>query len=373
MHIADQSNLFEPFKLGTLQLKNRIAMAPLTRARMGSDGVPTDMHAAYYGQRATAGLIISEATNISPQARGCAFTPGIWSVKQIAGWKKVTDAVHQAGGKIICQLWHVGRFGHTSLQLDGGAPVAPSAVKAEGMTFTEHGFQEVSEPRELRTDEIPQILEDYRHAAQSAKDAGFDGVEIHAANCFLLEQFIRDSVNSRNDQYGGTVENRTRLTLEVVDTVSSVWSDNGSVGIRLSPTTHDTGNTPLDSDVMGTYGYLIEKLNAYNLAYLHFVEGNTGGSRAVPDGVDLVKLRKLFKGQYLANNSYTLRMAIDAINSGHADVVTFGRPFIANPDLVKRLKEGVELAVAPNEAFYGGGEKGYTDWPLANKSIYNLK
>ncbi|SIS33329.1 N-ethylmaleimide reductase [Chryseobacterium shigense] len=287
MSNAIKNDLFEKVNLGSIELANRIAMAPLTRSRAGSDGVPTDLHAIYYAQRASAGLIISETTNISPQARGYAFTPGIWTEEQVEGWKKVTDAVHEKNGKIVCQLWHVGRFSHTSLLPDGNAPVSSSAVKAEGKTFTENGFKDVSEPRALELEEIPALLEEYRHAAESAKKAGFDGVEGHSANSYLLHQFIRDSVNQRTDKYGGSVENRTRLLLEVVEAIVKVWGDSGRVGIRLSPTTPDAGNTPIDSDVMGTFTYLIDKLNEYNLAYIHFVEGSTAASRELPEGIDL--------------------------------------------------------------------------------------
>jgi N-ethylmaleimide reductase len=330
---------------------------------MGSDGVPNDMHATYYAQRASAGLIISEATNISMQGRGYAYTPGIWNDDQVSGWKKVTNAVHAAGGKIVCQLWHVGRFSHTSLQPGGAAPVAPSALRAEGKAFTEHGFLEVSQPRALDTAEIPTVIEQYRHAAKAAKRAGFDGVEVHAANSFLLDQFIRDTTNRRSDRYGGSVENRTRLVREVVQAVCAVWEDSGRVGIRLAPTTRDVGDTCPDSDVMGTYGYLIKCLNAYRLAYLHFVEGHTGGSRVLPNGVDLQVLRKHFDGPYMANNGYDLAMAKAARIQELADVIAFGRPFIANPDLVERFQTGVTLMDAPQDTYYGGGAGGYIDWP----------
>ncbi|MFD2937459.1 alkene reductase [Spirosoma flavum] len=310
LHSLNETDLFYPVTLGSLHLANRIAMAPLTRSRVGENGVPTVLHATYYAQRASAGLLISEATNISPQARGYGFTPGIWSEDQVVGWQQVTDAVHAAGGKIVCQLWHVGRFSHVSLLPGGQAPVAPSAVRAQGETFTATGFEEVSMPRALHTDEIPGLLGEYRLAARAAKRAGFDGVEVHSANSYLLDQFIRDSVNQRVDQYGGSVENRTRLTLEVVAAVVEEWQDSGRVGIRLSPTTPDAGNTPPDSDVMGTYGYLIQALNTFNLAYLHMVEGKTGGSRELPAGIDLGVLRRQFAGPYIANNGYTLEMAL---------------------------------------------------------------
>lgn len=359
-----RTDLFSPITMGALELNNRIAMAPLTRSRYGEDGVPGTLHATYYAQRAGAGLIVAEATNISAQGRGYAATPGIWNDEQVLGWKTVTDAVHAAGGKIVCQLWHVGRFSSSQLQPNNLAPVAPSAIKAEGDTYTVDGFVPVSMPRALETHEIPGIVEQYRNAAENAKRAGFDGVEVHSANSYLLDQFIRDSTNQRSDQYGGSIENRTRLTLEVTAAVVKVWGSN-RVGIRLSPVTPDAGNTPCDSDVMATYGYLIKQLNRFNLAYLHFVEGATGGTRELPDGVDLDALRVLFDGPYIGNNGYDLELAIERRAQGKIDAVAFGRPFIANPDLVERLRHGIELAVAPRESYYGGGAKGYTDWPKA--------
>lgn len=361
---CSSTDLFSPVALGALNLANRIVMAPLTRSRMGGDGVPNALHAEYYAQRASAGLIISEATNISPQARGYALTPGIWTDEQVAGWKVVTDAVHAAGGRIVCQLWHVGRFSHVSLQPDGAAPVAPSAIRAEGQTYTENGMVDVSMPRALETGEIAGIVAQYRHAAGCALRAGFDGVEVHSANSYLLDQFLRDSTNRRHDRYGGSVENRTRLTLEVTRAVVDVWGHD-RVGIRLSPVTPDAGNTPPDSDVMTTYGHLIERLNQFNLAYLHFVEGATATSRTVPDGVDLDALRAKFTGPFIGNNNYDLDLAMRRRAQGKIDAVAFGRPFIANPDLVARLRDGIGLAAAPREAYYGGGAEGYTDWPTA--------
>ncbi len=362
MTIRIESDLFEPVSVGAWILANRIVMAPLTRCRIKHGGIPGTLQAEYYAQRASAGLIISEATNISPTARGYADTPGIYTDAQIAGWRLITDAVHEKQGKIVCQLWHTGRYSHPSLQPDGLLPVAPSAIAAEGETITETGMQKVLTPRALESDEIPEIVEQYRHAAHCAKSAGFDGVEIHSANCYLLEQFIRDSTNHRNDRYGGCIENRTRMVLEVVEAVTDVWGGN-RVGIRLSPVTPAAGNTPLDSDVMATYGYLITQLNRFGLAYLHFVEGSTRMSRDIPRGIDLYRLRALFNGVYMANNLYTRDLALEARKSGQADLICFGRPFIANPDLVERLRIGAELAEAPKETWYGDGVKGYTDWP----------
>jgi N-ethylmaleimide reductase len=360
-----RADLFSAYRMGAFDLPNRIVMAPVTRSRMGEDGVPDELHATYYAQRASAGLLISEATNISAQGRGYAMTPGIWTPEQVAGWKKVTDAVHAAGGRIVCQLWHVGRFSHVDLQPDGALPVAPSAIKAQGTTYTANGVVEVSMPRALETSEIPGIIEQYRHAAECAKRAGFDGVEVHSANSYLLDQFLRDSTNQRTDQYGGSIENRTRLTLEVTEAVVAIWGSD-RVGIRLSPVTPDAGNTPPDSNVMVTYGYLIKRLNAFQLAYLHIVEGATATSRDVPEGIDLDALRALFDGPYIGNNGYDLDLAVSRRAQGKVDAVAFGRPFIANPDLVERLRFGFELVVAPREAYYGGGAEGYTDWPTTD-------
>lgn len=362
---SNRTDLFTPVTMGAMELANRIVMAPVTRSRYAEDGIPNELHAEYYAQRASAGLIVAEATNISAQGRGYAATPGIWSDEQVAGWKKVTDAVHAAGGKIVSQLWHVGRFSSVELQPDGAAPVAPSAIKAEGDTYTVNGFVPVSMPRALETDEIPGIIEQYKRAAENAKRAGFDGVEVHSANSYLLDQFLRDSTNHRTDQYGGSIENRARLTLEVTEEIVKIWG-NERVGIRLSPVTPDAGNTPPDSNVMAMYGYLIQQLNKFDLAYLHFVEGATATSREVPAGVDMDALSAQFAGPFIGNNNYDLEMAIERRAQGTIDAVAFGRLFISNPDLVERLRRGAELTIAPREAFYGGGAKGYTDWPVGN-------
>lgn len=359
---STRTDLFSPVRLGGLDLSNRIVMAPLTRSRATDDGVVGEMQATYYAQRASAGLLIAEATNISQQGRGYALTPGIWSDEQVAGWKKVTNAVHAAGGKIVSQLWHVGRYSHNDLQPNGQAPVAPSAIKAEGDTYTNDGMVPVAMPRALETDEIPGLIADYVRAAENAKRAGFDGIEVHSANCYLLDQFIRDSTNIRTDRYGGSIENRTRLTQDVVEAVLGVW-DAGRVGIRLSPASTSAGNTPLDSDVMATYGHLIQKLNRFNLAYLHMVEGVTGDGRQMPDGIDLDALRAEFTGPYIGNNGYDMDLAIARRAEGKIDAVAFGRPFIGNPDLVERLRIGAPLIDAPHDTYYGNGSKGLTDWP----------
>ncbi|KQP06416.1 alkene reductase [Pseudorhodoferax sp. Leaf265] len=355
--------LFTPTRLGAIAVKNRIAMAPLTRSRAGMDGVPSPLAARYYAQRASAGLLIAEATNISRQARGYAFTPGLYTDAQVAGWKQVTEAVHAAGGRIVVQLWHVGRMSHTSLQEDGAAPVAPSALQAGGKVFTEAGFETPSAPRALELHEIAAIVEDYRQAAVRAKAAGFDGVEVHAANGYLLEQFLRDSTNRRTDRYGGSIENRARLTLEVVEAVAGVWGAD-RVGLRLSPLSTAIGETPLDSQPQQTHGYLASRLGALGMAYLHVVEGQMHAE----DGTsrfDNAALRQAFGGAYIANNGYDRERAIAATASGHADMVAFGRDYIGNPDLVERLQHGLPLFNAPAAGYFGGGAEGYTEFSVA--------
>jgi N-ethylmaleimide reductase len=360
--------LFSPTTIGSIEVANRIAMAPLTRSRADRNGVHTPLAAEYYRQRASAGLIVSEATNISRQGRGYAFTPGIYTDAHVEAWRHVTEAVHEAGGKIVCQLWHVGRMSHVDLQENGAAPVAPSAIQAGELIFLETGKQAPpSMPRALRTDEIPGIVEDYRNAARRAMDAGFDGVEVHSANCYLLEQFVRDSTNKRTDQYGGSVENRTRFPIEVITAIAGIWGPD-RVGVRFSPITESAGATPLDSDTQGTYGYYAEQLGKLGLAYLHCIEGQTRGDNAV-DAFDFKALHAAFGGKYIANNSYTRQMAIDAIASGNADMIAFGRPYIGNPDLVERLRLDAPLADADHATFYGGGAEGYTDYKTLDESV----
>lgn len=356
----EASDLFQKTTLGSLELANRIVMAPLTRARALKGDVQGPLAAEYYAQRASAGLIIAEAAQVSPQGKGYAFTPGIYTDDQVAGWKLTTDAVHAKGGKIFAQLWHVGRISHPDLQPHGELPVAPSAIKPPDMAFTETGLQPFVTPRALETEEIPGIVAQYAHAAECAKRAGFDGVEIHSANGYLLDQFIRDKTNHRTDRYGGSLENRTRLVLEVVEAVTSVWTG-ARTGIRLAPVS--TENDISDSHPMETFSYLVSQLNQFHLAYLHCVEGQTKGPRAIPDTFSFLKLRKLFHGMYMANNGYDIQLALQARAQNSADLICFGRPFIANPDLVKRLYTGARLVDAPRETWYAGGARGYTDWP----------
>jgi N-ethylmaleimide reductase len=325
------------------------------------DGVHTPLAVDYYRQRASAGLIITEATNISRQGRGYAFTPGIYTDAHVAAWRCVTEAVHREGGKIVCQLWHVGRMSHVDLQENGAAPVAPSAIQAGDLIFLASRTQAPpSMPRALEPDEIPSLVDDYRNAARRAKDAGFDGVEVHSANNYLLEQFIRDSTNKRTDQYGGSVENRARFPIEVVSAVSEILGAN-RVGVRLSPLTRATGDTPLDSNPQVTYGYLARQLGRLGLAYLHCIEGQTRGPNAAAE-FNFKALHALFGGRYIANNGYDRELAIEAIASGHADMIAFGRHYIGNPDLVYRLHRNAPLTEADKATFYGGGAEGYTDY-----------
>lgn len=353
--------LFTPFTLGSLTLPNRIIMAPLTRNRANPDGdVPHDLHVEYYTQRASAGLIISEGTQISPEGKGYIQTPGIYSPAQVAGWKKVTDAVHAKGGHIFAQLWHVGRVSHTSLQPNGKPPVAPSAIAAATKTFVASGFVDVSTPRALETSEIKRVVEDYRKAAENAKAAGFDGIELHAANGYLVDQFLRDGTNKRTDEYGGSIENRTRFLAEVLAALTSVWASD-RVGVRFSPFSKFSDMS--DSNPMATFSAAIQRANDADVGYVHVIEGDTGESRDLPQGANLAALRKLVKGAYLANNIYDRENAIRAVETGAADLIAFGRPFIANPDLVERLERNAPLNEPQPATFYGGGAEGYTDYP----------
>jgi N-ethylmaleimide reductase len=356
----DANILFTPFRLGDVELKNRIVMAPLTRNRAthGTDA-PNDVNAEYYRQRASAGLIITEATQISQQGQGYIWTPGIYTPAQVKGWAKVTKAVHEAGGKIFLQLWHVGRISHVSLQPNGAAPVAPSPIRANTQTFIENGFADVSEPHPLTADEIKAVIRDYVVAAENAKKAGFDGVEIHAANGYLIEQFLKDKTNHRTDAHGGSVENRLRFALEVVDAILGVWPRE-RVGIRLSPVS--PFNDISESDPAKVYFPLVEKLGARGIAYIHVIEGSTGGPRDIAP-FDFVRLRKTFSGAYIANNGYTRDLAIEAVTSRRADLIAFGKAFIANPDLVERLRRNAPLNTPDQATFYGGDAHGYTDYP----------
>jgi N-ethylmaleimide reductase len=362
--------LFDPVQVGDLHLRNRIVMAPLTRNR-APEAIPTSLMAEYYAQRATAGLIISEATAITHEGQGYADVPGLYSTEQLDGWKRVTQAVHDKGGRIYCQLWHVGRVSHVDLQPDHRPPVAPSALTAKTKTFLikpdgSGSFVPTSEPRELDAEEIPRIVRDFRHAARNAISAGFDGVEVHGANGYLLDQFLKTGANQRKDDYGGSIENRARLLLEVMrEVVEAVGR--GRVGLRLSPVT--PANDIEDADPQPLFDYVVRQLAPLGIAYLHLIEGATGGPREV-DGrpFDYDAMLHAWraggaKGAWMVNNGYDRALADAALAKG-ADLVAFGRPFIANPDLVERLRTAAPLNAVVNKTLYGGGAQGYTDYPF---------
>ena len=353
-------DLFTPVQVGRYTLPNRIVMAPLTRCRAGEGNVPTLLNVNYYVQRASAGLIISEASQVSQQGMGYPATPGIYSSEQIAGWRLVTDAVHQQGGLIFLQLWHVGRSSHSSFQPDRGLPVAPSAIAIEGELLTYEGMKPYETPRALELSEIPGIVEQFRQGAKNALEAGFDGVEIHGANGYLLDQFLRDGANKRTDEYGGSIENRARLHLEVTEAVVEVWGSD-RVGIRLSPSS--TFNSMSDSNPEATFGYLVEQLNRFNLAYLHLLEPSESDLRHGGHAVPTAYFRPIYQGNLIANWDYDQVKANAVIASGNADLISFGKAFIANPDLPERFKLNAPLNSPDPDTFYGGGEHGYTDYP----------
>jgi N-ethylmaleimide reductase len=358
------SKLFDAYKLGPITLSNRAVMAPLTRNRALAGMVPNPLAVEYYGQRASAGLLVTEASQVSQQGQGYQDTPGIYSKEQIAGWKKVTDRVHERGGRIFIQLWHVGRISHVDLQVNGRAPVAPSAIRAKGKTFVNGTFADVSEPRALALEEIPGIIESFKQGAANALEAGFDGVEIHGANGYLLDQFAKDGSNKRTDVYGGSIENRARLMLEVSKEVASVAGPERT-GIRISPVT--PANDVSDSNPQPLFDHIVDGLNALKLVYIHVIEGATGGPRDIAP-FDYASLRKRFKQTYIANNGYDIALADKMLDSNAADLIAFGKPFISNPDLVERLKAGAPLNEWDKNTFYGGGAKGYTDYPTLGQS-----
>lgn len=365
--MTQQEQLFTPFTLGALTLPNRLVMAPMTRSRADNPAhQPTDMHVQYYVQRASAGLIITEGSQVSEQGVGYINTPGIYSREQVAGWKKVTDAVHAAGGRIYVQLWHVGRVSHPFFH-HGGLPVAPSAIRPEGAkVFTGKGMEDVPTPRALERSEIPGVVDQFRQAARNAKAAGFDGVEIHGANGYLLDQFLQDGANQRTDEYGGSVENRSRFVLEVVQAVvDELGADR--VGIRFSP----QGSASIqDSDPVSTFSYVTEQLNRFNLAYLHVIEALPGHPMARPTQPAVAaKLRTIFNGAFILNGGYTQQTAEAALENHEADLIAFGVPFIANPDLVERLEQGAALNTPDPATFYVPGEKGYTDYPTLAETV----
>lgn len=357
-------SLLASCRLGNYRLKNRIVMAPLTRRRATDDHIPTKLMKDYYMQRASAGMIIAEATNISPRAVGYMNSPGIFTQVQIEGWKRITEAVHAEGGLIFLQLWHVGRVSHRLLQPGKKAPVSSSAIKASGWIATPEGKQEMSKPRPLNIREISQTISDYKFAAKNAMKAGFDGIEIHGANGYLPDQFLHDGSNQRKDHYGGSVENRCRFILELVEACCcEVGSE--KVGVRLSPS--GINKDMYDSDPVRLYSYLIGSLNNYDLAYLHLMEPYQPLEPASKYTRYLKEVapffRKIFKGTLITNVGYTFQSGNKAIETGTADLVSFGKPFISNPDLVARFQTGAPLNHWDESTFYYGGEKGYTDYP----------
>ncbi|MEM8795169.1 MAG: alkene reductase [Pseudomonadota bacterium] len=358
--MADVSKLFTPIEMGELTLPNRILMAPLTRNRAQPDGTPSPSAETYYAQRASAGLIFTEATQISDLGKGYLNTPGIYTEDHVAAWRKITDAVHAGGGRIFSQLWHVGRISHVSLLPDGDQPVGPSNKAAGAQTFTEKGFEDVSTPRALDEAGIKAVIADYAHAAKMALKAGFDGIEIHAANGYLLDQFLQDGVNDRTDAYGGSIENRARLLMEVLDAVEAVYPK-GRIGVRLSPLGqfNDMG----DSDPEVLFTYLYKALDARKLAYLHVVEQFPGSTLAPEESAMMKRLRAAYNGFYIANGGYGRDESATALANDHADALAIGRPFIANPDLPRRYLLSADLNEPDGDTFYGGSEKGYTDYP----------
>ncbi len=352
------NDLFSPIGLGNLTLPNRMVMAPLTRNRAAMPGnVPQAMNVSYYAQRASAGLIISEAAQVSPEGVGYPGTPGIHSQEQVQGWRAVNDTLHAKGGRMFVQLWYCGRISHPDLLPDGQQPVSASAITPAGDAITFEGMKAFVEPRALRTDELPGIVEQYRQAAQCAVEAGFDGVEIHSANGYLLDQFLRDGTNLRDDRYGGSLENRSRLLVEVLSAVLEIWEP-AQVGVRISP--ENSFNDIRDSDPQGTFNFVAKALSGKGLGYLHVVEGEMmSGERSV----DYRQIRDNFDSYYMANCSYDKACAQSTIARGDADMVSFGQLFLANPDLVQRFKTNAELNVPDPDTFYGGDKKGYTDYP----------
>ncbi len=355
-------NIFSPIQLGPLALPNRVFMAPLTRCRASEGHVPNDLNAEYYAQRATAGLIISEATSVSPTGYGYPSTPGIHTAEQVEGWKKVTSAVHAKGGHIYLQLWHVGRISHPVFQRDGALPVAPSAVKPKGQVFTGASMEDYVTPRALELSEIPAIIAEYVHGATLAKEAGFDGVEIHNANGYLLDQFLRDGTNHRTDSYGGSAANRARLTLEVTEAVIGVWGAE-RVGIRLSP--GGVFNDMNDSNPLETFGHVLRELSQFGLAYAHVTQVTAQDiAHGAKEGVGPKELRPFWKGNIVSAGGFTKETGNRALTEGWADAIAFGVPFLANPDLPERLRKDAPLNQPDEASFYGGTEKGYTDYPF---------
>jgi 2,4-dienoyl-CoA reductase-like NADH-dependent reductase (Old Yellow Enzyme family) len=356
------TTLFEPLRVGELELRNRIVMAPLTRCRADEGRVPNELMRDYYVQRAGAGMILSEATAVTPMGVGYPDTPGIWSREQVAGWKRITDAVHEAGGRILLQLWHVGRISHP-FYLDGASPVAPSAIAADGHISLLRPKQSYPTPRALERNEIPSVIEEFRQGAQNALEAGFDGVEIHGANGYLPDQFLQDGSNHRTDDYGGSIENRARFLLEVTDTAIEIWGA-GRVGVHLAPRSDAHGIS--DSNRAQTFGYVARELGRRGVAFICARESIKGETRLGPE------LKRAFQeaggGAYIANESFTREDAEQVVQAGEADAVAWGQQFIANPDLPRRFALDAPLNEPDASTFYGAGPQGYTDYPTLEAS-----
>ena len=358
------TSLFDPIDLGAIHLNNRIVMAPLTRSRAVAGEVPNPLAIEYYAQRASTGLIISEATQISRQGQGYPNTPGLFTDEQVAGWAPILDAVHAQDGKMVAQLWHVGRVSVSAYQPDGGQPVGPSAIAAEGQAMKpDFSMTPFEVPRALTIDDIAGIVADYAHATEMAKKAGFDGVEIHAANGYLIDQFLKDGSNQRDDRYGGSIENRARFLLEVVTAVVAVFGAD-RVGVRISPS--NGANGTMDSDPASIFLHVAAALKPFDLAYLHLIEGEPGTPMAIKGGAPelAADIRRAFGGPLMLNGGLTKALARKALDDGRADLVSIGVPVLANPDLVERWKTDAPLNAPDPDTFYGGGAKGYTDYPV---------
>ena len=360
--MSDQA-LLKPIKMGDMELKNRVIMAPMTRNRANNEhNAPTDLHAEYYKQRASAGLIISEGAQISYQARGYINTAGIHLPEQIEGWKKVTDAVHEENGKILVQLWHVGRISHPDFH-NGEKPVAPSAINANAQCFTEEGFKDTVEPRAMTTEEVKETVQDFKRAAKNAVDAGFDGLEIHSSNGYLLHQFFNKSSNQRTDEYGGSIENRARILFEIINAIKVFMPEN-KIGVRLNPSLHGIFGMEADEETIPTFEYIVKKLNDYDLAYLHLSEPfNDVSEKDFLVSNIAEHFRPLYKGNLMINAGFDQDSGNKVIEEGHADMVAFGKLFISNPDLPVRFEKNAKMQDWDQDTFYAIGKKGYTDYP----------
>jgi NADH:flavin oxidoreductases, Old Yellow Enzyme family len=365
----EKQKIFESFDLNGIQLKNRIVMAPMTRGRSDNPGtVATELTALYYKQRSSAGLIITEGTYVSREAVGAINVPAIYTDEQVEGWKLVTNAVHEQGGKIFAQLWHVGRLSHPDL-LNGELPLAPSALNPAAQTFTPEGFKDTVEAREMTLEEIKKTINDFKNGAINAMKAGFDGVELHAANGYLLHQFFNRYSNVRQDQYGGSVENRARILFDILNELQKVM-DISRVGIRLNPSLHGIQGMMLDEETIAVHDYIVEKLNDYNLAYLHLTEPFTDVSGNALAIQEVAKhFRPVYKGALIINRGFNKATANQVLTDGDADLVAFGAPYIANPDLVERFKVDAPLNQPDSSTFYTPGEKGYTDYPTLAEAV----